>query len=148
MEPLVLTIMSQSLIIFKPSGKVEYQLNNKIHPFNEFISSIVNETYTTISLNFTTKTLNNRRFYCYNKDNIYVALYFDSITTIDNDQIKQTLAGILKTFNKLEPESDGEKLKKLVDLQFNNLMKLKQQEKFRNPLLLVLQGVGPVLLKN
>ena len=47
----------------------------------------------------------------------------------------------------MEPESDGEKLKKLVDLQFNNLMKLKQQEKFRNPLLLVLQGVGPVLLK-
>lgn len=133
MEPLVLTIMSQSLIIFKPSGKVEYQLNNKIHPFNEFISSIVNETYTTISLNFTTKTLNNRRFYCYNKDNIYVALYFDSITTIDNDQIKQTLAGILKTFNKLEPESDGEKLKKLVDLQFNNLMKLKQQEKVQEP---------------
>ena len=54
------------------------------------------------------------------------------------------LSRILKTFNKLEPESDGEKLKKLVDLQFNNLMKLKQQEKFRNPLLLVLQGVGPV----
>ena len=39
------------------------------------------------------------------------------------------------------------KVEKLVDLQFNNLMKLKQQEKFRNPLLLVLQGVGPVLLK-
>ena len=33
----------------------------------------------------------------------------------------------------MEPESDGEKLKKLVDLQFNNLMKLKQQEKVQEP---------------
>ena len=122
--------MSQSLIIFKPSGNVEYQYNNKIHPFNEFISSLVNETVTTISLNFTTKTINNKRFYCYSKDDVYVSLYFDSITTIDNDQIRQTLSGIHKTYVKLEEneEEHTDKFKKMVDLQFNNLMKLKQQQ--------------------
>lgn len=106
--------MSQSLIIFKPSGNVEYQYNNKIHPFNEFISSLVNETVTTISLNFTTKTINNKRFYCYSKDDVYVSLYFDSITTIDNDQIRQTLSGIHKTYVKLEEneEEHTDKLKK------------------------------------
>ncbi|RCK64989.1 Signal recognition particle receptor subunit alpha [Candida viswanathii] len=121
--------MSQSLIIFKPSGNVAYQYNNKINPFNEFISSLVNETITTISLNFTTKTINNRRFYCYHKDDVYVSLYFDSITTIDNDQIRQTLSGIHKTYVKLEENEEEKtgKLKKMVDLQFNNLMKLKQQ---------------------
>ncbi|KAK6456958.1 GTP binding signal recognition particle receptor [Scheffersomyces xylosifermentans] len=127
--------MSQSLIIFRPSGRIEYQYNNKITPFNEFIYNIVNETHTELEPNFLTKSLHQKRFYAYKRDDVYAALYFDAVTTIDGDKIQQTLSGIVKTFNKLNAETDGEdnkeqydKLKKLVDLQFNQLMKLKSVE--------------------
>ncbi|KAI5956571.1 SRP101 [Candida jiufengensis] len=118
--------MSQSLVIFRPSGLVEYQSNNKIYPFNEFISNIVNETQIDLDQNFTTQTINHKRFYCYNKEDIYVSIYFDAISTINSAKIRQTLVGVYKTFKKLEENEELEKLKSLVDLQFNNLIKLKQ----------------------
>lgn len=120
--------MSQSLIIFKPSGKVEYQFNNKITPFNDFISTLINETQIDLDQNFTTDTINQKRFYCYHKDNIYVVLYFDAITTINSDKIKQALIGIYKTYRKFEESEDlkVDKFRSLVDLQFNTLMKSKQ----------------------
>lgn len=121
--------MSQSLIVFKPSGRIEYQYNNKITPFNEFIYNIVNSTHVELEANFYTKSLHQKRFYGYRRDDVYAALYFDAVTTIDGDKIQQTLSGILKTYNKVVTEGDSEdnysKLKKLVDLQFNQLMKLK-----------------------
>lgn len=122
------TTMSQSLIIFKPSGKVEYQFNNKITPFNDFISTLINETQIDLDQNFTTDTINQKRFYCYHKDNIYVVLYFDAITTINSDKIKQALIGIYKTYRKFEESEDlkVDKFRSLVDLQFNTLMKSKQ----------------------
>ncbi|KAG5420275.1 SRP101 [Candida metapsilosis] len=120
--------MSQSLIIFKPSGKVEYQYNNKITPFNDFISTLINETQIDLDQNFTTDTINQKRFYCYHKEDVYVVIYFDAITTINSDKIKQALVGVYKTFRKFEDSEDlGEdKFHSLVDLQFNNLMKSKQ----------------------
>ncbi|KAI5962023.1 SRP101 [Candida margitis] len=119
--------MSQSLIIFKPSGKVEYQYNNKITPFNDFISTLINETQINLDPNFTTDTINQKRFYCYHKEDVYVVLYFDAITTINSDKIKQSLTGIYKTYRKFDESDDlGEdKFHSLVDLQFNNLMKSK-----------------------
>jgi len=120
--------MSQSLIIFKPSGKVEYQFNNKISPFNDYISTLINETQTNLDQNFTTDTINQKRFYCYHKEDVYVVLYFDAITTINSDKIKQSLIGVFKTFKKFKESDDlgEEKFRSLVDLQFNNLMKSKQ----------------------
>lgn len=117
--------MSQSLIIFRPSGKVEYQVNNKTNPFNEFIANLVNETHVELEPGFFTANLHQKRFYCYKRDSIYAALYFDAVTTIDSDKIKQTLVGVIKTYNKLEDEDDDDKLAKLVDLQFNQLIKLR-----------------------
>ncbi|KAG7666286.1 SRP101 [[Candida] subhashii] len=125
--------MSQSLIIFDTSGKVYYQYNNKINPFNEFISSIVNETQLIeLDVNYLTKVINNKRFYSYKKANVYIALYFDAITTLDSEKIKQSFLEMLKVFNKLKQEDDNDegnnKLKGILDYQFNQLMKLKQQE--------------------
>lgn len=126
--------MSQSLIVFDPSGKVNYQYNNKISGFNDLISSIVNETYNELETNFYTTSSNQKRFYCYTKDGKYAGLYFEIVTTIDSEKIKQTLADILKTYAKITEEYDedneetGEKLKKLIDYQFNQLMKYKQIE--------------------
>ncbi|EGW31094.1 uncharacterized protein SPAPADRAFT_56999 [Spathaspora passalidarum NRRL Y-27907] len=137
--------MSQSLIIFRPSGKVEYQFNTKIHPFNDLISHIVNETCIDLAPNFVTKTISQKRFYSLHRKggddvgssgDLYAALYFDAVTTIDSEKIRSTLNGILKTFVKLSEEGDDEdhsKLKKLVDLQFNQLMKLKQSEESATP---------------
>ncbi|KAK6462518.1 GTP binding signal recognition particle receptor [Scheffersomyces coipomensis] len=130
--------MSQSLIIFRRSGKIEYQSNNKVSPFNEFISSIVNETHLALDKNFYTNNLHQKRFYGYHKDNTFVALYFDAVTTIDSERVKATLSGIAKTFNKLNEDNDdndddeevpsNDKLKKLIDLQINQLIKYKQVE--------------------
>lgn len=121
--------MSQSLIVFSPSGEVHYQFNNKIIPFNDLVGGIVNETCTELDLNFFTTAANQKRFYCYRRDGVYAALYFDLVTTIDNDRIKQTLVGVLKTYLKLTDESeDLEKLKPLIDYQFNQLMKLQDEE--------------------
>ncbi|KAI3404749.1 SRP101 [Candida oxycetoniae] len=125
--------MSQCLIIFKPSGVVEYQRNNKIYPFNEFILHIINETQTSLDANFTTQTIHQKRFYCFHKEDVYVALYFDAITAIDSDKVRQTLYGIHKIYKKFEDDdlrstAEGAKFEQLVDLQFNNLMKLKRNE--------------------
>lgn len=131
--------MSQSLIVFSPSGEVHYQFNNKVIPFNDLIEAIVNETCTELDLNFFTTSANQKRFYCYRRDGIYAALYFDVVTTIDNEKIKQTLLGVLKTYLKLvddmDPEDQDEdqdqihdKLKSLIDYQFNQLMKLQQND--------------------
>lgn len=120
--------MSQSLIIFRPSGKVEYQLNNKISPFNEFIASIVNETHVELESNYYMKSISQKRFYAYKKDDLYAALYFDVVTILDSDKIKQTLSSILKIYIKLSDESenkDDKKLNKLIEMQFNQLSNLK-----------------------
>lgn len=123
--------MSQSLIVFKPSGKVEYQYNNKITPFNEFISCIVNETTNDLDTNFFTTRLNQKRFYGYKRDQVYVAIYFDAITTIDSEKIKSSLNSIARTFIKFEDEDDFDntKLTQLIDLQFNQLMLMKSDVK-------------------
>ncbi|KAK6199275.1 GTP binding signal recognition particle receptor [Scheffersomyces amazonensis] len=130
--------MSQCLIVFRRSGKIEYQTNNKVSPFNEFIISIVNETHLELDKNFYTNSLHQRRFYGYHKEDLYVALYFDSVTTIDSEKVKSTLIGIIKTFNKLYEDNEqvqvDEKLKKLVDLQLNQLLKYKQIEPKESPI--------------
>ncbi|CAI5759703.1 unnamed protein product [Candida verbasci] len=114
-----------SLIIFKPSGKIEYQFNNKIYPFNEFISNLINKiNINNLDTNFNSTIISNKKFYNYIKDDIYIALYFDSITTIDIDKIKSTLINIYKTYKKFEDEPD-DKMSQMIALQFNQLMKLK-----------------------
>mmetsp|Transcript_5236 Transcript_5236/g.5932 ORF Transcript_5236/g.5932 Transcript_5236/m.5932 type:complete len:544 (-) Transcript_5236:267-1898(-) len=127
--------MSQSLVVFEPSGKINYLYNNKISGFNEHIASIVNETYNELETNFFTTSSNQKRFYSYKRDGRYASLYFDIVTTLDSEKIKQTLIGILKTYTKVTEEYDEEdeeteaKVKKLIDYQFNQLMKYKQSEK-------------------
>lgn len=125
--------MSQSLIIFRTSGKVEYKFNNKISPFNGFISNLVNETHTELETNFYTLSLRQKRFYAYKKDDLYSALYFDAVTTIDSAKIRQTLIGVLKIFTKLIEEDEYDKLQKMIDIQFNQLIKLKQSESKDTP---------------
>ncbi|KAG7193192.1 uncharacterized protein KQ657_000949 [Scheffersomyces spartinae] len=120
--------MSQSLIVFRTSGKVEYQHNNKVHAFNEFIGTIVNETAVELDSNFFTNTVNRKKFYAFqnSEHDTYVALYFDGVVTLDGNKVKSTLQSILKTFNKYEEEEiNMEKFKSLADLQFNQLMKTK-----------------------
>ncbi|EGV66500.1 hypothetical protein PSN45_002906 [Yamadazyma tenuis] len=125
--------MSQSLIVFSPSGDIHYQFNNKVIPFNDLIASLVNQTATEVDTNFFTCSANQKRFYCYKKNDKYAASYFDSVTTIDNEKIKQTLSDVLKTYFKLVDDLDPEgqihvhdKLKTLIDYQFNQLTKLQQ----------------------
>lgn len=127
--------MSQSLIVFEPSGKINYLFNNKISGFNEHIASIVNETYNELETNFFTTSSNQKRFYSYKRDRRYASLFFDIVTTVDSEKIKQTLIGILKTYTKITEDHDEDdeeterKVKKLIDYQFNQLMKYKQTEK-------------------
>lgn len=126
--------MSQSLIIFEPSGQVLYQNNNKISPFNDLIFSIVDETYTELDTAFFTTGNNQKRFYTVNRNGIWAAIYFDIVTTIDSDKIKHTLNDVLKTFIKLTEENENEdKLNKLIEYQFNQLIKLKTDEKMPQP---------------
>lgn len=108
-----------SLIIFRPSGKVEYQYNTKISPFNEFISSIVNESITTLDENLFTSTINQKRFYGYERDQIYTAIYFDSITTIDSETVKTSLASIYKIF---KVKNSDPHLNLLIELQYKKLI--------------------------
>lgn len=118
--------MSYSLVLFDSSGRVVYKYNNKISPFNELVSNIVNETYTELDLRFFTFSGHHKKFYCYKKENIYGGLYFDVVTTIDNERIRRTLLSVLKTYEHLEEDdSKGilEKTKKMIDLQFEQLMK-------------------------
>lgn len=124
--------MSQSLIIFQPSGQVLYQSNNKISPFNDLIYSIVNESCTELDPTFltTSGTSSQKRFYGVKRDDLYAAIYFDIITTIDSERIRQTLSDVLKTYVKLTSEdADQSKLHKLIDYQLNDLVKLKSDTK-------------------
>lgn len=120
--------MSQSLIIFQPSGKILYQSNNKTSPFNDLIYSIVDETYNELDTNFFTTTGNQKRFYCLKKEETWAALYFDAVTTINSEKIKQTLGDVLKTYFKLVDEDEHEKMGKMIELQFAQLVKLKAEE--------------------
>lgn len=118
--------MSQSLIIFKGSGQVCYQYNSKISPFNEFIYHIVDELVLTLEGDVVTTMVNNKRFYGTRRDKIHVALYFDSVTTVDSDKIKATLLGVAKTYAKYQQgEITRPKMKELIDLQFTQLMSMK-----------------------
>ncbi|PVH20744.1 hypothetical protein CXQ85_004249 [Candidozyma haemuli] len=110
--------MSQTLIIFEPSGKVLHQVNNKISPFNDLIHSIVNETHTELNPGFYTTSASQK--------SVYAAVYFDVVTTLDSDRVRQCLSDVLKTYFKVtEEDEDSSKLGKLVDYQFNQLTKLK-----------------------
>ncbi|CUM62774.1 uncharacterized protein PRCAT00000331001 [Priceomyces carsonii] len=125
--------MSQSLILFRGSGKIEYQYNNKVGPFNEFISHMVNGTDIELEPDFHTQSINQKRFYSFSKEHVYAAIYFDLVTTIDREKIKHTLAGMIKIFNKISNEEYSkeemqQKLKKLLDFQFLQLMKFKTRE--------------------
>lgn len=120
--------MSQSLIVFEPSGQVLYQHNNKITPFNELIYSLVAESCTELDSNFyTTSGTASKRFYCLKRESIWAAIYFDLVTTVDSDKIRLTLADVLRTYAKLHDE-DTEKMGKLIDFQFANLVRLKADD--------------------
>ncbi|CAN3376032.1 hypothetical protein DIURU_003193 [Diutina rugosa] len=118
--------MSQSLIVYKGSGQVCYQYNSKVSPFNEFIYHIVNESVQTLDGDVVTTTVNNKRFYGTKRNQLHVALYFDSVTTLDSDKIKATLSGVAKTYEKYQNgEIPSTKMKELIDLQFTRLMSMK-----------------------
>lgn len=117
-------IMSQSLIVFEPSGKVVYQLNNKISPFNEFIYTIVDQTCTELDAEFSTASVVQKRFYSLRGGGLYAALYFDVVSTLDSDKIRLCLDGVLKTYAKLGGEDD-DKMAKLIEYQFQTLVQLR-----------------------
>lgn len=122
--------MSQSLIIFEPSGRVLYQSNNKISPFNDLIFSIVNESCTELDSNFYTTSgiSSQKRFYGLKREELYAAIYFDIVTTIDSGRVRQMLSDVLRTYIKLSDEDgDQTKLHKLIEYQFNDLIKLKPE---------------------
>lgn len=120
--------MSQSLIVFEPSGKILYQQNNKVTPFNDLIYSIVDESYTELERNFYTVNggSSHKRFYYLKAKGIWTAIYFDVVFTFDSEKIKQSLLDVLRTYTQLH-EEDREKMAKLIDFQFNNLVKLKSE---------------------
>lgn len=123
--------MSQSLIIFQASGRVLYQSNNKISPFNDLIFSIVNESCTELDSNFYTTSGGSaqKRFYGLKRDDLYAAIYFDIVTTIDSEKIRQTLSDVLRTYVKLtDEEEDPAKLHKLIEYQVNDLIRLKTEK--------------------
>lgn len=123
--------MSQSLIVFQASGKVLFQTNNKISPFNVLIYNIVAESYTELDTDFYTTTglSNKKRFYCLKRDDLWAGLYFDVLITIDSERIKQTLVDVIKTYLKLNDEgADQEKIERLINFQFDNLIKLRKEE--------------------
>lgn len=89
------------------------------------IASLVNDNATKLDIDFSTNSLNQKRFYCLRKDDVYACIYFDIVFTIDNDKIRQTLSDILKTYVKLTNEgADSGRLKPLIDYQFNQLVQL------------------------
>lgn len=123
--------MSQSLIIFQASGKVLFQTNNKISPFNDLIYSIVAESYKELDPDFYTTTglSNKKRYYCVKRDDLWAGLYFDVIITLDGEKIKQTLLDVIKTYVKLTDEgADNDKIRRLIDFQFDNLVKLRMEQ--------------------
>lgn len=125
--------MSQSLIVFQPSGRVLYQINTKISPFNELIYSIVNQTCTELDANFFTGSGAQKRFYALLCDDLWAALYFDMVSTLDSDKIRLCLDGVLKTYTKLHDE-DSAKMHKLIEFQFQTLVKLRVSEPDPNSL--------------
>ena len=116
--------MSQSLIIFEPSGRVVYQLNNKISPFNEYIYALVNQTCTELDNRFHTKSSSQKRFYSLQSGGLYAALYFDVGPTLDSDKIRQCLDGVMKTYLRLS-EEDATKVANLIEFQFQSLVQLR-----------------------
>lgn len=118
--------MSQSLIVFEPSGKVLHLVNNKASPFNDLIHSIVNDSHTELSPGFYTTLASQKRFYALKKNGIYAAVYFDVVTTLDSDKVRQCLLDVLRTYTVVtEEDQDPLKLAKLIDYQFSQLTKLK-----------------------
>lgn len=126
--------MSLSLIVFKGSGQILYQQNSKVSPFNDLIYSIVNETYTELSTNLYmfNSQASKKRLYGYKHKDLWAAVYFDLISTIDSDKIKQALTDVLTTYTRLEDEP--EKRSTLIDFQFNKLLTLdnKPEESIRS----------------
>ncbi|KAM9903393.1 hypothetical protein OXX69_007942 [Metschnikowia pulcherrima] len=121
--------MSQSLIIFEASGRILYQQNNKVTPFNDLIYSIVEESHTELERNFYTvqSSSSHRRFYSLKIKDIWAAIFFDSVFTFDSDKIRKALSDVLSTYTQLHEEDPG-KMAKLIDFQFNNLVKLKSDD--------------------
>lgn len=121
--------MSQSLVIFAPSGSVLYKYNNKLTPFNDFIGEIVNGSCTELEPDFYTASINQKRLYCLRRKKTYAALYFDAVTTLDSDKILSCLADVLKIYASVSEEDadNAAKLQKLVDFQFSSLMKMLQR---------------------
>lgn len=118
--------MSQSLIVFEPSGKVLHLVNNKTSPFNDLIHSIVNDSHTELNPGFYTTLASQKRFYALKKNGIYAAVYFDVVTTLDSDKVRQCLLDVLRTYTVVtEEDQDPQKLAKLIDYQFGQLTKLK-----------------------
>lgn len=128
--------MSQSLAIFRPSGEVVYLTNPKIAPFNDLIYSLVEESHIELDANFSTTTSGQKRFYCLRREKLYAAIYFDVVSTIDADRIRQTLADVLKIYLRLTEEEDDvdeDKIDKLIKLQFDSLIKLRTDLKVSTP---------------
>lgn len=117
--------MSQSLVVFSSGGQVLYQYNSKISAFNELVYSIANDDVVEHDGHFVSVKVNQKKFYCLRRDKIYGAISFDLVTTIDVDKIRSTLADVLKTFVRLSEEEEFDKLKKLIDYQFAELMQSK-----------------------
>lgn len=116
--------MSHSLIIFEPSGRVLYQISSKVSPFNEFIYSLVNQTCTELDEGFSTASISQKRFFSLRGENLYAALCFDIVSTLDSDKVRLCLDGVLRTFLKLNDE-DPHKMAKLIELQFRSLMQIR-----------------------
>lgn len=128
--------MSQSLVIFAPSGTVHYKNNNKLSPFNDFIAQIVNGTCMELEPDFFTASINQKRLYGLKRQNTYSALYFDAVTTLSSDKVHACLLDVLKIYFKIaedEKSIDLGKLQKLVDLQYSKLMKLLVAPKIATP---------------
>lgn len=116
--------MSLSLIIFGASGQIHYQYNAKVHPFNELVAGLVNDTCLQVEPNFYTTTLGLKRFYVLKERHDYVALYFDAVSTLDRARVRQTLGDIWRTYAKFVDEAEGQdKLGQLVGFQVEQLLK-------------------------
>ncbi len=118
--------MSLSLIIFGASGQIHYQYNAKVHPFNELVANLVNDTCLQVEPNFYTTTVGLKRFYVLKERRDYVALYFDAVSTLDRARVRQTLGDIWRTYARFVDEGLAEgvdKLQRLVGFQVELLLK-------------------------
>lgn len=119
--------MSHSLVIFEPSGRVLFQTNKRTSPFNELIHSIVNETYVGLSPTFFTTVALQKRFYALKKEYVYGAIYFDAVTTVDNDKVKQCLSDALKIYARVSADGESEKMHNLIEHQVDQLMRMQTE---------------------